>query len=385
MSLAKINVDFVNRYYRKDYSMLKFLCIWVDDGAITSIPYMVYFFVVNVVIRLVFTGGHIIHALFNSDTVMNFASHGYTVPAIMIAIIQSYCIFKHRHKINGLYAAFSDDIFQPKNSDQLVMVGKPLKLFARIKVLMVRVVFMANVACVITPLFYKMNEQDLPFPVWFPFDISGRVVHTIVHIHQCFGCYYIAFVILYTEIMFVGFSTFITLQCDLLCDNLKKIDIRHDIPSMESLKRCIHHHWKILKFIRTIEEIFNVIYFAQFFGSTLVICQVLFLLSLVEVRSMECLFLIVYQVAIYGMLLMPCWFSSEMTRKSEYIPLAAYECAWPDATPMFKKELMYFMHITQKPIELSTMNLFRLSVGTFLSISKSAFSYYQVLSGINAE
>nr|UTN00965.1 odorant receptor [Semanotus bifasciatus] len=92
-----------------------------------------------------------------------------------------------------------------------------------------------------------------------------------------------------------------------------------------------------------------------------------------------------YLAAMFGMLLIPCWFASEMTRKSENIPIAAYECSWPDATPMFKKKLLYFMHITQTPITFSTMGIFSLSVGTFMTISKSSFSYYQVLSGINTD
>ncbi|KAJ8951409.1 hypothetical protein NQ314_007680, partial [Rhamnusium bicolor] len=90
----------------------------------------------------------------------------------------------------------------------------------------------------------------------------------------------------------------------------------------------------------------------------------------VDRSSFEFFYLVIYQLSMFSLLLVPCWFASELTRKSENIPIAAYECSWPDATQTFKKDLIYFIHRTQKPMELLAVGFFHISVETFVMVSE---------------
>lgn len=59
------------------------------------------------------------------------------------------------------------------------------------------------------------------------------------------------------------------------------------------------------------------------------------------------------------------------TFQSKKIPYAAFEANWVDASEDFKKDLLFFMLRTQKPIKIYAVNFFELSLDTFISVSIS--------------
>ncbi|XP_057654272.1 odorant receptor Or2-like [Diorhabda carinulata] len=131
------------------------------------------------------------------------------------------------------------------------------------------------------------------------------------------------------------------------------------------------------------ENIFSTIYFFQFFATTSGLCMTLFLLTLVQPYTFEFFFLVVYQAAVFNLLLVPSWFSSEIRRKSENIPVAAYCYPWVDATKNMKRDLAFFIQNTQKPIQMKALSFFNLSLEIFLKIVQSSFSYYTMLKKIS--
>nr|UTN00921.1 odorant receptor [Semanotus bifasciatus] len=238
MSSHNINFDYVNRYYRKDFLILKWIGVWVHDGTPKSTPYQIYFYFMNVLIFL-FNVGQLTYALLNCDSLLSFASYAYAIPICIMANVKSFYIFRNRTQFYELYVAFSDDLFQPNTADQLVMVRNLLKFHSRVKIVLAVTCTTACFGSVTTPLFNAQNDQGLPFGMYCPFDISGNVIHTIVYLYQCVASFCLAYINIYTEILLAGFATFIALQCDLLCDNLKKIDTRDDVKSKKSLTRCM--------------------------------------------------------------------------------------------------------------------------------------------------
>ncbi|XP_018575345.1 odorant receptor 4-like [Anoplophora glabripennis] len=177
--------------------------------------------------------------------------------------------------------------------------------------------------------------------------------------------------------MLAGFATFIALQCDLLCDSLRKIPKEKYV-----LNKYVEHHWKILSFAKDTETLFSQIYFGQFINSTLAYCMTLFLLTLVDRTSFEFFYLVFYQTSMFCLLLVPCWFSSEITTKSKNIPIAAYECFWTDKPNYFKKDLLFFIHMSQEPIKLYAIGFFHISVEIFVKILRLSLSYFAVLNNL---
>lgn len=54
--------------------------------------------------------------------------------------------------------------------------------------------------------------------------------------------------------------------------------------------------------------------------------------------------------------------------QSENIPNAIYSCPWVEGSRTFKKEVLYFIHITQTPITMFAIGFFQISVETFILV-----------------
>ncbi|XP_057663309.1 odorant receptor 2a-like [Diorhabda carinulata] len=118
----------------------------------------------------------------------------------------------------------------------------------------------------------------------------------------------------------------------------------------------------------------------------LAFCTTLFMISIIEDRySFQCLHLIFYQLSIFIMLFIPCWFSTQVNIKSEKIPFAAYSCAWIETSNSSKKDLIIFINNTQHSIQFKAWNLVDLSLETFMAVMKTSFSYYTILNSLIIE
>lgn len=60
--------------------------------------------------------------------------------------------------------------------------------------------------------------------------------------------------------------------------------------------------------------------------------------------------------------------------QSKKIPYAAFESNWVTASREFKKDLLFFICRTQKPIKIYAVNFFELSLNTFISVSTHTFT-----------
>ncbi|XP_074034898.1 odorant receptor 10-like isoform X2 [Leptinotarsa decemlineata] len=310
-----------------------------------------------------------------------FAGCGYVVAICCMASAKSYYLAKNRRAFQILVDTLNDKIFQPKTSQQKCIAENSLRFYRTIKTVLLATCSMAVISSMTTPLLVKKNDENLPFASWYPFNVTSSPVHEVVYIHQCISCIYISYINIYADIMISGFTTFIGLQCDMLCDEMATMA---DCRKIEySVGEFVEYHRHILRFAKKTEEVFSEIYFLQFIASTSCLCMTLFLLSVVERNTFEFFYLIEFLASMFNLLLVPCWFSSEMKRKSENIPLAIYSCPWMDASESVKKEIIYFMHRTQQPIRFKAIGFFNISVETFTSIVRSSFSYYAVLNNLN--
>lgn len=190
---------------------------------------------------LLFNVIQFINLCYTSDSLKSVASSGYVIAVCFMSNIKSFYIFRNRLHFEEIITALKDDGFQPKNSVQLQLIEKALNSYSRVKKFLLITSSISVFSALTTPLFYKKNSQDLPMSAWYPFDISTTFIHTIVYIHQCLSVFYVSYTNIYVDIIFAGLATFITVQCDLLCDNLK------NIPKENTLFQCILHHWKILE------------------------------------------------------------------------------------------------------------------------------------------
>ncbi|RZB40796.1 7tm 6 domain containing protein [Asbolus verrucosus] len=121
----------------------------------------------------------------------------------------------------------------------------------------------------------------------------------------------------------------------------------------------------------------------QFFTSAVCLAMALFRLVLVTPSSFEFYTLLCSMASMIVQIFTYCWFGNEVEIKSDQIAYAAFESDWTKQTLQAKKILIIFTIRTQKPIKLSTFNLFYLSLTTYMAIMRSAVSYFTLMRQLN--
>lgn len=70
-------------------------------------------------------------------------------------------------------------------------------------------------------------------------------------------------------------------------------------------------------------------------------------------------------------LMVPCFFGSLLTDKTDQLSFSLYESNWPDMSPKFKKILCVVLEATINPNNMYTSwDLFIISLPTFVSVSE---------------
>ncbi|XP_056640940.1 uncharacterized protein LOC130447907 [Diorhabda sublineata] len=89
-------------------------------------------------------------------------------------------------------------------------------------------------------------------------------------------------------------------------------------------------------------------------------------------------------VLVFLLILLPCWFSTTVTTKSDRISTSIYSLPWYNCQSLkVKKDLVQFIRMAERPIEFTAMGLVTLSNDTFIKIMRTTFSFYTFLDFLN--
>ncbi|XP_030746544.1 odorant receptor 4-like [Sitophilus oryzae] len=359
---------------------MKFSGLWLDQDKKCPIWFKAYSIII-----LVFGLYTVNFLLFinwiiaiNSD-IKNFASMCYIIMIVHMGELKSLVLLKYRKDCFKMVRMFQHETFQPKTSEELEKVKEVLGNFTKLKNWMTAASMGAAVLLDTFPLFHE-DKYKLPMSVWYPININYSPLFEIMYLHQAISIVAVTTLNVYTEAMIMGFLTFVGLQCDLLSMRIENLEEF----SKKNLEVLIKNHWFILRLFKLIKNLAGKIYFTQIFASTITYCMDMYLLTIMDIWSVEYLYILTYQLAVIGMFMIPCWLSTEMTLKSERIAVALYNCNWFAASESFKKDMMFFMMRTQRPLKLLANDFFYVSLELFLKMVRTSLSYFAVLMNIDS-
>ncbi|XP_052566396.1 odorant receptor 63a-like [Culex pipiens pallens] len=160
----------------------------------------------------------------------------------------------------------------------------------------------------------------------------------------------------------------------------------NDVEKQFFLHECIKHHTRALKFLGGINQIFSPVLVAQVFTSTSIICVIAFHTSAnASERDSQTLVMILYLIAAFYQLLQFCWYGQRVQNESLQLPNSVYECDWYKCSKKFKTTLHILLLDVQKTVDISAYNMFVMSLETYLSIVKTAVSYFTALQTLTEE
>ncbi|XP_068918317.1 odorant receptor 46a-like [Tenebrio molitor] len=298
----------------------------------------------------------------------------------ILATVKMYTFVVNMRVIKELLLVLDSFHFQPKSLEQVKLVQPTLQIWKKLYIVYSSVVGVNVLLWSIAPL---LNEgQRLPFVAWYPFSTESSPNYQIIYIYQVVCIWYITIANLNLDCMTYALMMYICAQCDILCDNLSLLG-GTETDFSTTLRECIAHHTKIVHFAKEGNRVFNMIILGQFATSTLVLALTMFQLTLVDPISEAAVTHVCYLLGISMQILLYCWFGNEVEIKSSQIPYAIYKCDWFGRSVGANTSLLILSVRCQEPIRITAINLFALSLKTFVAILRMAWSYFAVLYKVN--
>nr|WBF91057.1 odorant receptor SameORX [Schistocerca americana] len=140
----------------------------------------------------------------------------------------------------------------------------------------------------------------------------------------------------------------------------------------------IKRHQEIVSFVKFLETVMSPVAFIQFLFSVGSICVTLFQATFnprpdVVFKCAMYLPTPVFQIYIY------CWCGHNIMEEGARVSLAAYSCAWTEASKRTKNALRMLVCSTQRPLLLTGGKIYPISKATFLSMINASYSLFAVL------
>lgn len=235
--------NFFLRYYKTDFKILRLIGAWLICEEIDNKnAWKVYLFIINVLFAFLLNFLQMLQ-IFGFSNLMQVTKSGFLITISMMGSIKAYYIFRNRREFLLLIDFVQEKEFEPKNQKQKALTKSSLNFHRTMKYVLLIICTVAIVASMATPIFSN-EDRKLLFSAWYPFDLAPLPVYILVYLHQIIADFYISYMNVYIDIVVAGFTTFVGIQCDLLCNNLTNIEKNR--LGVE-LRKCIHHHKLILR------------------------------------------------------------------------------------------------------------------------------------------
>ncbi|KAF5301373.1 hypothetical protein FQA39_LY10771 [Lamprigera yunnana] len=151
------------------------------------------------------------------------------------------------------------------------------------------------------------------------------------------------------------------------------------------LQSAILYHVAIISVSKKIEKTFRMSNLTVFLILTIIICLLVFQISLIEPSSSVFWIDVSYILPLTSLLVMNCYNGNEIIIKSEQIGNACYNLNFVGTDIRFQKSLVFMIQRSQKPIVFTVGKFASLSLMTALSAARAGYSYFMLLRRMTQE
>ncbi|XP_011556461.3 odorant receptor 49b [Plutella xylostella] len=239
------------------------------------------------------------------------------------------------------------------------------------------------------------TELNLPVcNYYFLSDESRKHYFWWILVYQTYGIYHHMMYNLSIDTFMSGLILVGLVQCRALNHGLQ--NIKTSVPKKENdtedekrlrmeLVKCIQHYESIRKYCAHIQDLYDPAMFVQMGVGAASNCVILasLLLSMPSHEKALYVSVLMYGTVMAIEILMPGYLGSQLTHESGQIVRSVYSCDWIDRPESFKSILKLLLERAKRPIILTTGYIVPLSLNTFISIMKTAYSSFTILRGIH--
>ncbi|XP_068910432.1 odorant receptor Or1-like [Tenebrio molitor] len=376
------------RVLRTNILKLKVVGLWPPDDELYKPNAYTLWAICSITILNV---GHnffqMVNMIFVFDDLHDLVQATYITLPQVVALMKTYYVVRNMKILKELMVTLSSDMFQPKNDRQVKMI-KPSFSFWRVNYVMYWTMSSgAMFFWSVYPILDKsIKEYPLPFLAWYPWNTKASPMYELTYLHQIVALLFIASTAMSVDTLIAALNIYIGAQFDILCDDIKHLfDPDSALISFnQKLISIIKHHKEIVKFAANTNKFANWIILAQFFTSAGTIGITLFQMTAVAPLSSEFFSCIAFTFSMTLEIFIYCWFGNEVEIKSRNVVYTVFKSNWTDASMEVKKNMIFFVMRCQRPVKMSALNLFYLSLDTFMRILRAAWSYFALLNQVSS-
>ncbi|XP_050086930.1 odorant receptor 13a-like [Anopheles aquasalis] len=157
----------------------------------------------------------------------------------------------------------------------------------------------------------------------------------------------------------------------------------HELKS--TFKAIILKHKTYLAFIDQLEDAFSLVLMVQFLTSSIVICVVLYQLTLAFGWNEETMKTITYLPGAVLQLYVFCWYAQKITEEAELVANHIYSIPWYLGDPSYEKMCITLMAKAQKPTGVTASKFYMITLQSFQRIISTSYSYFTLLQTMNQQ
>nr|AII01056.1 odorant receptor [Dendrolimus houi] len=231
---------------------------------------------------------------------------------------------------------------------------------------------------------YHNGTEPFPhiFSSWMPFDKYNFPGSCITVIWHTVLCAYGAVIMSAYDTCVVVIMVFFGGKIDLLRERCKQIfgdsNEVDEIEFRNTIRQLHRIHIMLLKYTRLFNSLLSPVMFFYMVMCSLVLCASAYQLTSAQ-NAAQKLLMAEYLVFGIAQLFLFCWHSNDVLIKNQNVTLGPYESNWWTATLQQRKDVLILSG------QLRINNVFtagpftRLTLPTFITILKGAYSYYTLL------
>ncbi|XP_043465774.1 odorant receptor 82a-like [Leptopilina heterotoma] len=240
----------------------------------------------------------------------------------------------------------------------------------------------------------KRKNVTLPLEAWTPYTLDSNVLFSVTYVFQCIALVMTACTSASVEGLVLTFVLQTCAQLELLFHRLElipyllkdyKMHSEFWIDESNLITDCIKNHMHIYMIGDRLNNVFGLVIFTQFFSSMISLCAVVYELSCLSLSNstfwlmLSCMSSVIMQTFLY------CFYGEKIIQKSTEVSYAIQQMDWTVLTNRGRKNLLIMMIRASQPIELRGSSMVVMSFKTFVEITKSAYSAYNLLSATLTE
>lgn len=286
----------------------------------------------------------------------------------IFALVKLFTVLTQKKKIQELFV-ISERCF-PKTAERqkTLQVSEKFKTFKKIE----KLVFWPGMICCFAPCtVFIVNaiitrSWVLKFPVklWYPFNEYDPKFHTFVRIWISWFYPNIMFALAGPDLILYNMISIISIQSDDLCEKLR--DSKRFL-SINKLNELLESHMNLISAAERLENIFSILVFVQFSGSSLMLCSIVFQISYDSAENLTTYMLILSAYLVQ--ILMMCFNGSKLIEASEKIADAVYDSGWNEINDKKVKHALLLMIIrSQKPCVITAAKFVTISLRVYSSV-----------------